>query len=275
MSQLARISIVTPSYNQASFLERTIRSVLDQGYPNLEYIVMDGGSTDGSVEIIQKYQDRLAYWVSEPDQGQADAIYRGFERSTGEILGWLNSDDYYLPGALQAAGKLFEKRPAVELVIGNSIVVDEHESLLYTREAFPVSFSRLLYWHWGFSQPATLWKRAPFFETGGFDRKMRFCFDYDMYLRLLKRRPACRLDRYLAAFRVHAAAKTSTLQDVRHAEDRILHQKFKRSRRPDWYTRMMRRRFKEEDDWRIRWRRLVRLLGRREDRVPEWERTIT
>jgi glycosyltransferase involved in cell wall biosynthesis len=277
MSQPAKITIVTPSYNQAPFLERTIRSVLDQGYPNLEYIIMDGGSTDGSVEIIQKYQARLAYWVSAPDKGQADAIYRGFERSTGAILGWLNSDDYYLPGALQAASKLLQRRPSVELVIGNSIVVDEHENLLYTREAFPVSYNRLLYWHWGFAQPATFWRRAPFFETGGFDREMRFCFDYDMYLRLLKRRRACYLDRYLAAFRQHAASKTSTISDVRRQEDRVLHERFGRAQRPERYVKTMQRWFKERDDMRIRWRRAlkwlkVRLPTKRGAPVPQWDR---
>ena len=275
MTQFPKITIVTPSYNQASFLEQTIRSVLDQGYPNLEYIVMDGGSTDGSVDIIKRYQDRLAYWISEPDDGQADAIYRGFERSTGEILGWLNSDDYYLPGALVAAGRFFARRRRVELVVGNSIVVDERGSLLYTREAYPVSYSRLLYWNWGFAQPASFWRREPFFETGGFDRNMRFCFDYDMYLRLLKRRPARRLDRYLAAFRLHTASKTNTIQDVRHTEDQVLHEKFGRTRRPGWYVEAMRRRFKEQDDMRIRWQRLLRLLGQSKERAPEWEHTAT
>src|SRR5687767_5199473 len=106
-SPLPVISLVTPSLNQASFLERAIRSVIEQNYPNLEYIVMDGGSTDGSVDIIEEYSDRLAYWVSEPDGGQSAAINAGWSRSSGNVLAWLNSDDYLLPGTLQWPGQFF------------------------------------------------------------------------------------------------------------------------------------------------------------------------
>jgi GT2 family glycosyltransferase len=111
MIDLPKISIVTPSFNQGKFLEKTILSVLEQGYPNLEYIIIDGGSTDNSVEIIRKYENRLAYWVSEPDCGQSNAINKGFERATGEILGWLNSDDWYHPGALKAVAEVFRVHP--------------------------------------------------------------------------------------------------------------------------------------------------------------------
>ena len=120
------VSIITPSYNQAAYLEQTILSVLNQDHPRIEYIVVDGASTDGSVEIIKKYESKLAYWVSEKDRGQADAINKGFARATGEIIAWLNSDDYYLPGAVNAAVKVFEERSDVVLVYGNMLAVDEH-----------------------------------------------------------------------------------------------------------------------------------------------------
>ncbi len=109
------ISVVTCSYNQAEFLEATLRSVLDQNYPNLEYIVIDGGSTDGSVEIIERYQHRLAYWVSEPDAGQTDALIKGFSRATGDVLAWLNSDDLYEPGTLHEVGQALRRAPRSSL----------------------------------------------------------------------------------------------------------------------------------------------------------------
>lgn len=118
-SSWPRISIVTPSYNQAEFLERTIFSVLNQNYPKLEYIIIDGGSTDGSVEIIKKYDKYLTFWVSEKDNGQADAIRKGFARATGEILAWINSDDTYLPGTFLKVAKAFIKNPKVDLIFGN------------------------------------------------------------------------------------------------------------------------------------------------------------
>ena len=119
MKNFPKISIVTPSYNQAEFLERTILSVLNQDYPNLEYIIIDGGSTDGSVEIIKKYEKYLAYWVSEKDKGQSDAINKGFQKSTGDILAWLNSDDTYLSGTLFKVVKAFQENPNADLIFGN------------------------------------------------------------------------------------------------------------------------------------------------------------
>jgi glycosyltransferase involved in cell wall biosynthesis len=271
MSGLPRLSIVTPSYDQAEYLEETVLSVVNQEYPDVEYIIMDGGSTDGSVDIIRKYQDRLAYWVSEHDDGQADAIYRGFERSTGEVLAWINSDDYYFPGALAAAGAFFRDNPQTELLIGNSMVVDEQGRILYARRSFPVTFNRLLYWHWGFSQPATFWRRQPFFESGGFDTTMRFCFDYDMYLRLLERRPASRIDRCLAAFRLHGASKTSLMSDVRSEEDRLLHQRYGRSDKNRLYVTTVRRLYRFVDDCRLRWWRLLSVCGVIEPMPTTWE----
>src|SRR5687768_13454288 len=118
------VSVVTPSYNQASFLEQTIQSVLGQDYPRIEYIVIDGGSTDDSVEIIRKHAHRLAYWVSEKDSGQAEAINKGFSWTSGEILAWLNSDDYYLPNAISSAVKSLHENPDIVLVYGDMLAVD-------------------------------------------------------------------------------------------------------------------------------------------------------
>ena len=119
------VSIVTPSFNQSAYFEQTIRSVLEQDYPDIEYIVIDGASTDGSVDIIKKYSPRLAYWISEKDLGQADAINKGMRRAKGEIVAWLNSDDYYLPGAIKSAVTTFESNPQAVMVYGNMLAVDQ------------------------------------------------------------------------------------------------------------------------------------------------------
>ena len=139
----SKISIVTPSYNQSQFLERTILSVLNQNYPNLEYLIIDGGSTDGSVEIIRKYEKYLAYWVSEKDNGQADAINRGFQKSTGKILAWLNSDDIYLPGTLLKVSETFNKNPEVDLIFSNIFFIDEYDNRINELRFTKFDFSTL------------------------------------------------------------------------------------------------------------------------------------
>jgi glycosyltransferase involved in cell wall biosynthesis len=142
MNPLPRITIVTPSFNQAAFIEETILSVLSQEYPSLEYIVMDGGSTDGSVEFIRKYEGKLAYWQSGKDKGQSDAISNGFARATGEILGWLNSDDTLAQGTLRRVGEFFAAHPDVDITYGNMYLIDPSGRRLYT--AYPLLDLRIL-----------------------------------------------------------------------------------------------------------------------------------
>jgi glycosyltransferase involved in cell wall biosynthesis len=235
------ISVVTPSYNQAPFLEQTIRSVLDQEGVEVEHIVMDGGSRDGSADIIKRYEDRLAFWRSEPDDGQADAVFQGFERAKGNILAYLNSDDYYMPGALAHVARLFARRPEAELLIGGCSTVDARGDEVYRDYGFPYTFEGLLHWGCRFSQPASFWRRSAFFDVGGFDRSLRFCFDYDMYLRLTRRRPAMATSRILAAFRVHPQSKTSTIQEVKQEEDRLVWQRHGRFETPEDESRRLAR----------------------------------
>lgn len=183
MADTPLVTIVTPSFNQARFLEQTMRSVLDQDYPNIEYMVADGGSTDGSVDLIQKYSNRLKWWVSEKDSGQADAINKGFSRARGEIIAWINSDDYYMPGAIASAVKALSDHPEVGMVFGNVRVVDETEKVL----------NQLSYGDWGLAdlmsfhiigQPGVFIRRKVLEKTGHLDQSYHLLLDHQLWLRL-------------------------------------------------------------------------------------------
>ncbi len=208
-----RITIVTPSFNQARYIEETIRSVLLQGYPNLEYIIIDGGSTDGSVEIIRKYADHLAYWVSEPDEGQSDGIAKGFERATGDLLAWLNSDDLYTPGALAAIGRAYMEHPGA-IVAGDVQNFGAGRDRLVRHREITLSnvirFWEGRTWH----QPGIFFPRAVYFQAGGLDRGLRYTMDYDLLCRMLPLAPVVYTHTVVARFRVHAASKTTTQAGV-------------------------------------------------------------
>jgi glycosyltransferase involved in cell wall biosynthesis len=242
-----RVSIVTPSYNQGQFIEETLRSVLLQGYPNLEYIVMDGGSTDGSVEILKRYSHYFDYWVSRKDEGHAAAIRSGFDRATGTILGFLNSDDILLPSALGTVALFFSQHPTVELVVGKSLIIGPSSEILRAVCGYPPTFYSLLFWgSGGFYQPASFWSMDALQKVGMFDTSLRFAFDYDLYLRLTRHQKARRVNAYLAAFRVHPKSKTSMLQDVKREEDAYLQKRYGIERFPPlirriaWYYYHMR-----------------------------------
>jgi glycosyltransferase involved in cell wall biosynthesis len=209
-----RISIVTPSYNQGQFIEETIRSVLLQNYPNLEYIIMDGGSTDNSVEIIKKYGKYLSYWTSEKDNGQADAIAKGFAQTTGYVIGWVNSDDYLLPCALQNVGRFFAEHSEVNFIVGSGIVVDTKGRLIRKYFSFPQSFESLLVGGQFFMQVSSFWRREAYEEVGGLDTSLRFAFDYELFLRLARRFPLRGINALLSAFRIHEQSKSSTIWET-------------------------------------------------------------
>ncbi len=200
------ISIVTPSYNQAEYLEATLQSVFAQDYPELEYIVVDGGSTDGSVEIIEKYADRLAWWVSEPDRGQAEAINKGLRRARGEVVAWLNSDDLYLPGALDGAAAAFRADPDLGMVFGDALTIDPAGRPL----------NKLAFGNWGLTdllrfriicQPAVFMRRSALEQAGYLDENFHFMLDHRLWLRIAANAKIRHLGQLWAAARHHPAAK--------------------------------------------------------------------
>src|SRR6185369_86427 len=203
-----RISIVTPSYNQGKYLEKTILSVLDQGYPNLEYIIIDGGSTDESVEIIKKYQDRLAYWVREPDRGQSHAINKGFERATGEIYGWLNSDDWYHPGALQAVVEAFAANPEAGAVVGAGELLNETGYSLIM-ESYEISVESLYDWvDKFFMQPSCFFKCETWHKCGPLKENIHFAMDLDLWFRIAHEFRFAKIEFLISSSLVHKDAKT-------------------------------------------------------------------
>ena len=216
-----KLSIVTPSYNQGQFLEETILSVLDQKYSNLEYIIVDGGSTDESVEIIRRYETHLAYWVSEKDRGQVQAINKGIEKTTGDIFGFVNSDDVYLPGAFATVVEHFQNHPATEWVCGDTMMFGEGFTTELVSAVVPKSAAHALSWAYKAPQPGHFWKRE--LVQDGFDEEWRYDFDHDLYVRLLLAGHTCEhIARTLAGYRLHGQSKTV-------AESRRFNEEFDRS----------------------------------------------
>jgi glycosyltransferase involved in cell wall biosynthesis len=203
------VSIVTPSYNQAKYLEATIQSVLGQDYENIEYIVVDGDSNDGSLEIIQQYADQLAWWVSEPDRGQTEAINKGFARAKGTILAWLNSDDTYLPGAITEVVAFFQAHPELGLVYGDANFIDAEGRVIGQFNAQQTSYQRLRRGGVYIPQQAAFWRADLWKQVGPLDPDTYFAMDYDLWVRLARVSDI----RYFpghtwANFRLHDDAKT-------------------------------------------------------------------
>jgi GT2 family glycosyltransferase len=200
------VSIVTPSFNQAAYLEQTLKSVLEQDYPRIEYIVIDGASTDGCVEIIQSYADKLAFWISEKDNGQAEAIDKGLSRATGEIVAWLNSDDYYLPGAISAAVRIFQENPGVALVYGNMLAVDQNGETINQLTYRQLTLEDLLCFQI-IGQPAVFFRRSTLKKAGDLDPTYHFFLDHHLWLRIALQGRILHVDETWAAARYHAEAK--------------------------------------------------------------------
>jgi GT2 family glycosyltransferase len=200
------VSIITPSYNQAPFLEQTIQSVLEQNYPHIEYIVVDGGSTDDSVEVIQKYADRLAYWISEKDSGQAEAINKGFARANGEIVAWLNSDDYYLRHTISIVVRCFEQNPDVVMLYGNMFAVDENGQTINVLKYKQLSLEDLLCFQI-IGQPSVFFRRSVLEKVGWLDPTFHFMLDHHLWIRLAQQGRILHIPQVWSAARYHPQAK--------------------------------------------------------------------
>jgi glycosyltransferase involved in cell wall biosynthesis len=207
------VSIVTPSFNQAVYLEETIRSVLDQDYQNLEYIIIDGGSTDGSIEIIQKYAERIAWWVSEPDRGQTDAINKGFSKAKGQILAWLNSDDTYIRGAVSEAVEFLQTHPEVGMVYGDANLIDEEGHVIGKFPARQTDNRRLMRGYVHIPQQASFFWADLWRIVGPLDPTFYFAMDYDLWVRLSQQASLKYYPRLWANFRLHGGAKSIEADD--------------------------------------------------------------
>lgn len=206
-----KISIITPSYNQGCFIEETIISVLDQNYPNLEYIIIDGGSTDDTISIIKKYESKIAYWKSENDDGQSDAINKGFMMATGEIVGWLNSDDYYLPNTFRSIANVYLKQKSNNdnnfWIIGNCLAKG---SLDWRFESKPFTKLDILsFWNNVIGQPAVFWT-SNFIGHPILEKSLNYAMDLDLWLRMRNIKPPISLNEDLAVARYYESTKTST-----------------------------------------------------------------
>lgn len=255
-ANLPTFSVVMPSFNQGKFIERSILSVLNQDYPNIELIIVDGGSTDETVEILERYAKHITYWVSEKDEGQSDALNKGFARATGELVGWLNSDDLYLPDAFRIAAAAFKSSPATSVIFGDWWMIDEFDSVTEVCPAFDFSNGHFVYEGFTHNAQAMFWTKQAQERFGLFDLRIDRNMDYDLILRLgliEGEKGFFRIDQALGCFRRHAAQKTRGVDDIVRTEHRMIADKlgyqdkfqligrgkwlFYRARRLYWYNR--------------------------------------
>lgn len=234
MQDLPRISVITPSLNQGRYIERTIKSVLGQGYPKLEYLVIDGGSSDETLEILKRYEKQLT-WISEKDSGQSEGINKGVRMATGDIIAYLNSDDMYEPGSLTAVAARFMADPSLMWLTGKCRIIDEDDREVRSVITKYKNFLLAHYRYWlllianPVSQPATFWKKEVVEDIGLFDPAESLVMDYDYWLRVGKSYQPAILDKNLAAFRIHPRSKTSRSRFLMIRREYAVSRKYSRS----------------------------------------------
>jgi glycosyltransferase involved in cell wall biosynthesis len=226
MVNLPKISIVIPSYNQGPFIERTIQSILNQNYPDLELILMDGGSKDQTMEIVKKYAGFFSHIQSTPDGGQAAAIKRGFEIATGEFLTWLNSDDTYQSGSLLKAGQWLIDHPDCKFAYGNNFYIDQDDKVITEKIQPRAVLAVMKYAYLTVPQMSAFWRRDLYLEAGGIDAKLQFAMDYDLFVRMAQMHLPSHFGFGVGNFRIHNASKTTNLEHIRRAEDAIVHTRY-------------------------------------------------
>jgi glycosyltransferase involved in cell wall biosynthesis len=252
MNSQPLVSIVTPSYNQVRFIGETIESVLAQDYARIEYIVVDGGSDDGSVEVIKGHQDRISWWVSEPDRGQTDAINKGFAAASGDIYAWINSDDTYEPGAAAGAAEFLQSHPNVGLVYGDANFIDAAGNVIGRFNAQQTSYKRLRRGGVYIPQQAAFWRANLWHKVGPLDPSFYFAMDYDLWVRLARITQLRYTPQLWANFRLHENAKTIFADDRCWPEMLRVHRRDGGGRFSIMYGRYLLRRLLSPV---IRWRR--------------------
>ncbi len=251
-----KISIVMPSFNQGDFIEQSILSIINQGYPNLQLIIIDGGSTDSTIDIIKKYENYIDYWVSETDKGQSDALNKGFEKADGDIFGWLNSDDLYLPGAFFLIIDTYKKNPEKELIFGDWLSIDKKNDIIDLNHAFDFSLNHFRYEGFHLNAQSMLWRASLHKKFNGFNLELYNTMDYQMILEfgMIAEHNFLRIPNIIGAFRRHENQKTGErISDQINREHYLLAEKFQyqdkfklkgkfkrhifRYRRAYWYIR--------------------------------------
>jgi len=213
MSEL-KFSIVTPSFNQAAYIEATIRSVLEQDYQHVEYIIIDGASLDDSVDVIKKYENKLAAWISEEDNGQTEALNKGFHRATGDIFAWINSDDTYEPGTFKAVAEIFEHNPEIGMVYGDAHFIDDEGKQIGKFPAAQTDYARLRAGYVHIPQQAAFFRAEIWKKVGPLDPDFYFAMDYDLWIRIAKIAKIVYIPgKFWANFRLHTQAKTISADD--------------------------------------------------------------
>jgi glycosyltransferase involved in cell wall biosynthesis len=237
VSSLPRISVVVPSFNQAGFIEQTLRAILDQNYPDLELIVIDGGSKDESPEIIRRYEDRIKFWCSEPDGGQTQGIIKGMGHATGEILCFLNSDDLFEPGALLDVGEYFARHPNVDAVYGDALWIDAKNKPLRPQKEIPFNRFIWLYTYNYIPGMSMFWRRSIYDRAGGFDPQYQLAFDADLWIRFSDHGKIAHVARQWSCMRFYPEQKNRRFREASDIEEmRIRSRYFKNHTVPTTYN---------------------------------------